>query len=117
MYAISKLSSGQERMNARREASTSGGTSIRRRISSTVLPFSSRANRPCASKAGDIGSQSSGSLVTQMSTACRNGDSSTSGIVSSKCKFVTVIANEQNLRLVVFGDVLTALKKCKELVT
>jgi hypothetical protein len=28
-----------------------------------------------------------------------------------------VIANEQNLRLVVLGDVVTALKKCKELVT
>jgi hypothetical protein len=52
-----------------------------------------------------------------MSTACRNGDPSTSGIVSSKCEFFAVIANEQNLRLVVLGDVLTALKKCKELVT
>src|ERR1700730_19057755 len=36
---------------------------------------------------------------------------------SSKFEFFPVIANEQNLRLVVFGDVVTALKKCKELVT
>lgn len=74
-------------------------------------------NRPCASKAGDIGSQSSGSLVTQISTACPNGDPSTSGIASSKFEFFTVIANEENLRLVMLGDVVPPLKKCKELVT
>jgi hypothetical protein len=32
-------------------------------------------------------------------------------------EFFAVIANEENLRLVVLGDVLRALKKCKELVT
>jgi hypothetical protein len=32
-------------------------------------------------------------------------------------EFFPVIANEENLRLVVLGDVVTALKKCKELVT